>query len=111
LEYNIYKKIDDQIMKHLKTFEQHSTNEGILWDSPAEKFQKAYDTFVSTYIKKGVEKPTDEEKAEIFDAAKKDKYEGKMGLSKDGKKFIYRDSKGIVWGSEFKSGGSGGSGT
>ena len=101
-------------MKHLKTFENFNTdikNEGILWDSPKEKFEKEYNKFVDVWTHKGVETPDEATKKTIFDSAAKDKYEGKMGLSKDGKKFIYRDSKGIVWGSEFAGGGTGGSGT
>ena len=99
-------------MKHIKTFEQHdsSIEEGLFWDSAKEKFEKAYNTFVSVWTKKGASITT-EEKAEIFKQAAADKYEGRMGLTKGNKGFYYRDSKGVVWGSEFAGGGTGGHGT
>lgn len=102
-------------MKHLKTFEQHNSseiNEIFGWSEKEklEKFTQEYNKFVGVWSRKGYEAPSEEEKASIFDQAKADKYEGKMGLSKDGK-IVYRAESSITWGSEFAGGGTGGMGT
>lgn len=97
-------------MKHLRTFEQQSSekvNEILGWSKKEklEAFTKDYNTKTSAWGRQGYEIPDEAGKAEIFKQAEADGYEGVVGATKD-KKIIYKASKDVKWSGGMGSRGS-----